>query len=95
MIVTDDLVPNVLLLTSLVVAGVTGVFAQTVANVETLSFSSLNEPEVGSFMYVTCTSGCSNQNVSRRSNLSFPLFSPITFVIMCLLSTGSESRSGW
>ena len=49
-IVTDDLVPNVLLLTSGVIGGITGCFAHLIENVEALSFSSLNEPILTSFM---------------------------------------------
>ena len=49
-IVSDDLVPNVLLLTSLVVAGVSGLFAHLIENLETLSFSNLGQPGNVSFM---------------------------------------------
>jgi hypothetical protein len=49
-IVSDDLVPNVLLMTSAVVGGVTGLFAHLVETTETLSFSSLNDPGTTSFV---------------------------------------------
>jgi len=49
-IVSDDLVPNVLLMTCLVIAGATGCFAHVLDNVESLTLTSLNEPLLVSFM---------------------------------------------
>jgi hypothetical protein len=49
-IVSDDLVPNVLLMTCLVIAGVTGCFAHILDNMESLQLTSLNEPLLVSFM---------------------------------------------
>ena len=49
-IVSDDLVPNVLLLASLVIGGITGCFAHFIESTESLSFSSLNEPMTTSFL---------------------------------------------
>jgi hypothetical protein len=49
-IVSDDLVPNVLLLTCLVIGGVTGCFAHLIENFESLSLTSLNEPVTTSFV---------------------------------------------
>lgn len=49
-IVSDDLVPNVMLLTCLVIAGVTGCFAHMLDNMESLALSSLNEPVLVSFV---------------------------------------------
>jgi hypothetical protein len=48
-IVTDDLVPNVLLLASLVLGGITGCFAFLIEHTQTLSFSSLHEPMATAF----------------------------------------------
>jgi hypothetical protein len=48
-IVSDDLVPNVLLMTSLVIAGITGCFAHVLDNIEALSLTSLKEPIGTSF----------------------------------------------
>jgi hypothetical protein len=49
-IVTDDLVPNVLFLISLVIGGVTGLFAYVIEGFEMLSISSLGVPDTTSFM---------------------------------------------
>ena len=49
-IVSDDLVPNVMLMTCLVIAGVTGCFAHIIDNMESLALTSLNEPLLVSFM---------------------------------------------
>lgn len=49
-IVSDDLVPNVLLMTCLVIGGVTGCFAHLIENFESLALTSLNEPVTTSFM---------------------------------------------
>lgn len=49
-IVSDDLVPNVLLMTCLVIGGVTGCFAHLIENFESLALSSLNEPVITSFV---------------------------------------------
>ena len=49
-IVSDDLVPNVLLMTSLVIGGITGCFAHMLENVEALSLTSLKEPVGTSFL---------------------------------------------
>ena len=49
-IVSDDLVPNVLLMTSLVIGGVTGCFAHAIENFESLTLTSLNEPVATSFV---------------------------------------------
>ena len=49
-IVSDDLVPNVLFLTSVVIGGVTGLFAHLIENVDSLAFTSLKEPILTSFM---------------------------------------------
>ena len=49
-IVSDDLVPNVLLMTSLVIGGATGCVAHLIENVEVLSLTNLNEPSTISFM---------------------------------------------
>ena len=48
-IVSDDLVPNVLLLSSLVIGGTTGLFAYLIENMESLSLTSLEDPDVTSF----------------------------------------------
>lgn len=53
MIVADDLVPNLLLMTSLVVGGATGLFAHLIENVDGLHISSLGQPGPVSFGYVT------------------------------------------
>eukprot|EP00339_Tiarina_fusa_P008651 CAMPEP_0117084522 /NCGR_PEP_ID=MMETSP0472-20121206/59490_1 /TAXON_ID=693140 ORGANISM="Tiarina fusus, Strain LIS" /NCGR_SAMPLE_ID=MMETSP0472 /ASSEMBLY_ACC=CAM_ASM_000603 /LENGTH=829 /DNA_ID=CAMNT_0004813551 /DNA_START=41 /DNA_END=2531 /DNA_ORIENTATION=- len=49
-IVSDDLVPNVLLMTSLVIGGITGCFAHLIENFETLALTSLDEPVATSFL---------------------------------------------
>jgi hypothetical protein len=49
-IVSDDLVPNILLMTSLVIGGITGCFAHLIENTESLSLTSLNEPIATSFL---------------------------------------------
>jgi hypothetical protein len=49
-IVSDDLVPNVMLMTCLVIGGVTGCFAHLIENFESLSLTSLNEPVTTSFV---------------------------------------------
>lgn len=49
LIVSDDLVPNVLLMTSLVVGGVTGLFAYALSSLDGLHVLSLNEPGTVSF----------------------------------------------
>eukprot|EP00934_Nitzschia_sp_Nitz4_P004156 Nitzschia sp. Nitz4//scaffold153_size53422//13539//19613//NITZ4_006760-RA/size53422-processed-gene-0.20-mRNA-1//-1//CDS//3329537259//4146//frame0 len=49
-IVSDDLVPNVLLLITLVIGGVTGVFAHGLESIETLKLTSFDEPVVTSFI---------------------------------------------
>lgn len=48
-IVSDDLVPNVLLLSSLVIGGTTGFFAYLIENMEYLSLTSLKVPNIASF----------------------------------------------
>lgn len=48
-IVSDDLVPNVLLMTSLVIGGITGCFAHLIENIEALSLTSLHNPVGSSF----------------------------------------------
>jgi Plasma-membrane choline transporter len=48
-IVSDDLVPNVLLLSSLVIGGTTGLFAFLIENMAGLSLTSLDMPETTSF----------------------------------------------
>jgi hypothetical protein len=49
MIVTDDLVPNVLLMMSLVVGGATGLFAQFIESLGRYHLTSLEEPMPVSF----------------------------------------------
>lgn len=49
-IVSDDLVPNVLLMTTLVIGGVTGCFAHLIETIETLSLTETNEPVMTSFV---------------------------------------------
>lgn len=48
-IVSDDLAPNVLLMTSLVIGGVTGLFAHLIENIESFALTSLGEPGLVSF----------------------------------------------
>ncbi len=48
-IVSDDLVPNVLLLSSLVIGGTTGLFAFSIQSMEFLSLASLEIPSKTSF----------------------------------------------
>jgi hypothetical protein len=48
-IVSDDLVPNVLLLSSLVIGGTTGLFAFSIESMEFLSLASLQVPSKASF----------------------------------------------
>lgn len=49
-IVSDDLVPNVLLLNCFVIAGVVGCFTHALETYERLSLTNLDEPVVTSFM---------------------------------------------
>ena len=49
MIVTDDLVPNILLMMSLVIGGATGLFAHLIEDVEGIHISSLDQPGPVSF----------------------------------------------
>jgi hypothetical protein len=49
-IVTDDLVPNVLLMFSLVIGGVTGVFGTLIEELDTLDFSTLDRPFLTAFV---------------------------------------------
>ena len=49
-IVSDDLVPNVLLLITLAIAGLTGVFAHLLEHFESLSLAATNEPLMTSFV---------------------------------------------
>ena len=49
-IVSDDLVPNVLLLTNLVIGGITGCIAHLIENAENLSLTSLNQPVATAFL---------------------------------------------
>jgi hypothetical protein len=49
-IVSDDLAPNVLLLTSLVIGGVTGLFTHLIENAESLALTTLGEPGLVSFL---------------------------------------------
>jgi hypothetical protein len=49
-IVSDDLVPNVLLLSSVVLGGVSGCFAQLMEHVDRLHIVSLNEPATVAFV---------------------------------------------
>lgn len=49
MIVTDDLVPNILLMMSLVIGGATGLFAYVIEDLEGAHISSLSEPGAASF----------------------------------------------
>lgn len=49
-IVSDDLVPNVLLMTCLVIGGATGCFAHLIENSQSLALSSLDEPNTTSFV---------------------------------------------
>ena len=49
-IVSDDLVPNVLLMTSLVIGGITGCFAHLIENFEALKLTTLDEPVATSFL---------------------------------------------
>jgi hypothetical protein len=48
--VSDDLVPNVLLMTCLVIGGATGCFAHLIENSQSLALSSLDEPNTTSFV---------------------------------------------
>eukprot|EP00980_Cylindrotheca_fusiformis_P001217 scaffold328_cov130-Cylindrotheca_fusiformis.AAC.31 len=48
-IVSDDLAPNVLLMTSVVIGGVTGLFAQVIESTETVTLSNLGQPALVSF----------------------------------------------
>ena len=52
MIVTDDLVPNILLMTSLVIGGATGLFAHLIENIDGMNLTSLGQPGPVSFGYV-------------------------------------------
>jgi ABC-type polysaccharide transport system permease subunit len=49
-IVSDDLVPNVLFLTSLVIGGITGCFAHFISKIENMSIASLEDSGVASFV---------------------------------------------
>ena len=49
-IVSDDLVPNVLLMTSLVVGGVTGCFGYLMGGLQQLHLTSVDEPHLVSFL---------------------------------------------
>jgi hypothetical protein len=50
LIVSDDLVPNILLITSLVIGGVTGCFAHLISQMDGLQVSNLEEPGLVSFV---------------------------------------------
>lgn len=52
-IVSDDLIHNVLLMVSLVIGGVTGCFGVLIQNYDRLSFSTLGQPAVFAFGYVS------------------------------------------
>ena len=49
-IVTDDLVPNVLLMASLVIGGVTGVFGTGIESLDALDLSTLGRPFLTAFV---------------------------------------------
>jgi hypothetical protein len=51
-IVTDDLVPNILLMTSIVIGGATGCFAHLIEQYDALNITSLEQPGAVSFWYV-------------------------------------------
>jgi hypothetical protein len=53
-IVSDDLVPNILLVASLVIGGVTGCFAYIMQSVDLIHALSLNDPGLSSFWIGTC-----------------------------------------
>jgi hypothetical protein len=50
-IVSDDLVPNVLLMTCLVIGGVTGCFGHLLSSIDRLNVLSLDEPGLSSFAF--------------------------------------------
>lgn len=49
-IVSDDLVPNVLLMVSVVIGGVTGCFGMLVQRMDELAFTSIREPQMTAFL---------------------------------------------
>ncbi|MGK3735378.1 MAG: hypothetical protein ACI8RD_013242 [Bacillariaceae sp.] len=49
-IVSDDLVPNVLLLITIAIAGLTGLFAHLLEQFESLSLTATGEPVITSFV---------------------------------------------
>lgn len=52
-IVTDDLVPNILLMTSVVIGGATGCFAHLIERIDALHITSLDKPGAVCFLYVS------------------------------------------
>lgn len=99
-IVSDDLVPNVLFLTSLVMGGVTGCFAHIVASVYDLSITSLNGHEGSIFILGTLIGLVLNSIVFSVVNSS------MNTVLVCFASSpvdfernhpelSSEMRSAW
>jgi len=99
-IVTDDLVPNVLLMVSCVVGGVTGCFGILIQQWEGLNFTSFHEPVITSFLIGLCVGWV------LTSVLFGIISSSVNAVIICFAGSpvefernhpnlSSEMRTAW
>jgi len=86
-IVSDDLVPNVLLMVSLVIGGVTGCFAVGIQQLDRLDISTLHSPTTVAFGYVL------SYSISFRNARFRPLANVACF--SCSLSTALASLQDW
>mmetsp|Transcript_12144 Transcript_12144/g.33656 ORF Transcript_12144/g.33656 Transcript_12144/m.33656 type:complete len:839 (-) Transcript_12144:72-2588(-) len=80
-IVSDDLVPNVLLMTSLVVGGVTGCFGYMLTDFESFHITSVNEPHLVSFVIGIVT------GLVSTSILFGAISSSVNAVIVCFATS--------
>lgn len=99
-IVSDDLAPNVLLMTSVVIGGVTGLFAHLIENTEMVTLTTLGQPGLVSFCLGLAV------GLVASSVLFGIITSSVHAVIVCFAATpvdfeqhhpklSDEMRSAW
>jgi hypothetical protein len=87
MIVSDDLVPNILIITSLVIGGVTGCFAHLIEEMSVLPVLSLNEPGLVSFWVGSCV------GLVLTSVLFSVISGAMNTVLVCFATTPMDFES--
>lgn len=83
-IVTDDLIPNILFMVSVVIGGVTGCIALLVESIDGYHFSSFNQPTLTAFLIGVCV------GITLSSVLFGVISSSVNAVIVCFAESPVE-----